>query len=229
LTVSRQSGQDALVKRTLATLAIIVGALLPLSLFAQSIIVTVDGDGVTVGNGAAAPGSPYPSIINITDSFGTILDLNVILHGVSHTFSDDFDILLLGPNGAAVMLLSDTGGSHGMSGVELTFDDSAAGELSPSAQIVSGTYRPSNNGGGADNMPAPAPNQQYLTVLSAFNGIEPTGDWQLFIADDRSGDGGLITGWSLQFTLAAVPEPSTWALMALGLGSVFFARRRFTR
>jgi hypothetical protein len=51
----------------------------------------------------------------------------------------------------------------------------------------------------------------------------------LFVADDRNNDGGFITGWSIQFELTPVPEPSTWALLAMGLGSVFLVRRRFRR
>jgi subtilisin-like proprotein convertase family protein len=205
----------------------IAAVLLPLTLTAQTFFVTVDGGGVTVNESGQNAGSPFPSTISISDSFGLIVDLNVVLNGVSHTFSDDFDILLVGPNGAAVMIMSDSGGSHPMSNLTLTFDDASPLTLG-SAQIVSGTYRPVNNGG-VDNLPLPAPGEPYGTLLSAFNNISPEGDWKLFVFDDRNNDAGSIASWSLQFELTPVPEPSTFALAALGFGCLLFGRRRSKR
>lgn len=206
-------------------LALVSLVVLPLTLSAQTFFVTVDGSGVTVSPSGQNAGVPYPSVITISDSFGFIVDLNVVLNGVSHTFSDDFDILLQGPNGAMVMLLSDTGGNNAMSNVTLTFDDLGA-VLSESSPIVTGTYRPVNNGATNDVMPSPAPVGPYGTMLSAFNGINPLGDWNLFVFDDRNTDGGTISSWSLQFELTPIPEPSTWSLAMLGLGCAFLMRRR---
>ena len=206
----------------------LAAVLLPLALNAQTFFVTVDGGGVTVSDSGQNAGSPYPSTISISDSFGLIVDLNVVLNGVSHAFSDDFDIILQGPNGAAVMILSDSGGNHTMANVTLTFDD-ASPFLLTSAQITTGTYRPSNNGSVSDDFPAPAPAAPYGNTLSVFNNISPEGDWKLFVFDDRNTDGGSIASWSLQFELTPVPEPSTLALAALGFGCLLFGRRRFKR
>jgi len=203
----------------------LAGILLPLTVSAQTFFVTVDGAGVTVGQNGQVAGSPYPSTISISDSFGFIVDLDVILNGVSHTFSDDFDIVLQGPNGATVMIMSDSGGNHTMANVNLTFDD-ASPILLTSAQIVSGVYRPSNNGALEDALPSPAPAAPYSSALSIFNNISPQGDWKLFVFDDRNNDGGSISSWSLRFELTPVPEPSTFALGALGLGCFFLGRRR---
>src|SRR5262245_26850305 len=54
------------------------------------------------------PGIPmlYPSPISVTGLSGTITDVNVTLHDVSHSFADDLDILLVGPTGASVILVS---------------------------------------------------------------------------------------------------------------------------
>jgi len=210
------------------TLSLIAAALAPLASPAQTFFVTVDGGGVTVSPDGQNAGAPYPSVISITDSFGYIVDLNIALNGVSHTFSDDFDILLQGPNGALVMLMSDSGGNRAMSGVNLVFDD-ASPLLLTSAQITSGTYRPSNNGAADDALPAPAPGAPYSTSLSVFNGINPLGDWKLWVFDDRNNDGGSIASWSLQLELTPVPEPSTFALATLGLGCLMLVRRRAKR
>jgi subtilisin-like proprotein convertase family protein len=214
------------VLRTGKTQLALAGLLLPLTLSAQTFFVTVDGAGVTVGENGQVAGSPYPSTISISDSVGfVVFDLDVILNGVSHTFSDDFDIVLQGPNGAAVMIMSDSGGNHTMANLNLTFDD-ASPLLLTSAQIVSGVYRPSNNGALEDALPSPAPIAPYSAALSVFNNISPNGDWKLFVFDDRNNDSGSIASWSLRFELTPVPEPSTFALGALGLGCFFLGRRR---
>ena len=214
--------------RPMKTQLALAAVLLPLSVSAQTFFVTVDGGGVSVDSGAANQGAPYPSVISITDSFGIIVDLNVVLHGVTHAVPQDFDIVLVGPNGQSVMLFSDSGGNNAINGLTLTFDDAALVALG-NGQITSGTYLPSNNGGLDDGLPGPGPTAPYGPSLAVFNNITPMGDWNLFVYDDRNNDGGQITGWSLQFELTPVPEPSTYALLALGLGSAFFVRRRMRR
>lgn len=62
-------------------------------------------------------------------------------------------------------------------------------------------------------------------TLAAFDGLNPNGQWTLFIADVSSGGSSKITSWGLDFT--PIPEPSEYAL-AIGIGLVGFAlyRRR---
>ena len=113
---------------------------------------------ITITDGVAA--TPYPSTIHpdfIGDiSGGCVGDLNVILHGVTHSNPDDIDILLAGPNGRTVVLMSDVGGASAVNGVDLTFDDEAAGSLPDAAQIVTGAYRPTDFDS-LDAFPAGAP------------------------------------------------------------------------
>ena len=46
--------------------------------------------------------------------------------------------------------------------------------------------------------PAPAPIPIGATRLATFDGINPNGEWQLFVADDAGGDTGqLVEGWSI--------------------------------
>ena len=57
-------------------------------------------------------------------------------------------------------------------------------------------------------MPAPAPTPSGNVYLSAFNGTNPNGTWNLYVADDLSGSLGEITGgWSLAITTGAPPPP----------------------
>jgi subtilisin-like proprotein convertase family protein len=65
------------------------------------------------------------------------------------------------------------------------------------------------------------------SLLGSFNGVDPNGDWTLFLADLDFGDQGTLTKWGLIVT--GVPEPSTWSLMLLGglaFGRQLLKRRR---
>src|SRR5437868_776545 len=98
------------------------------------------------------------------------------------------------------MLMSDAGTDFDAVGVTLTFDDNAAIAPPNSAQLVSGTFRPSNYLPD-ETLPLPAPPPPYGSALSAFNGTNPNGMWSLFVSDDTSEDGGSIDGgWSLTIT-----------------------------
>jgi hypothetical protein len=59
-------------------------------------------------------------------------------------------------------------------------------------------------------------------MLSVFNGMNPNGDWTLFLADQGAGDEATLTGWTLSLT--AVPEPAVPLLG--GLATLLALRRR---
>ncbi|HEX2739696.1 MAG TPA: hypothetical protein VHM69_04560, partial [Rubrobacter sp.] len=82
---------------------------------------------ITVNDNAAA--SVYPSTITVSGLPRKITDLNVSLNGISHTFPDDLDILLVGPGGQKVMLMSDAGGDPNLNNANLIFDDDPAPPL----------------------------------------------------------------------------------------------------
>jgi subtilisin-like proprotein convertase family protein len=149
---------------------------------------------------ASGAATPYPSSINVSGIAGTVTKVTARLSGMNHTFPGDIDILLVGPAGQRIILMSDVGGSTDLINVNLVFDD--AGPALPAAGIVSGTFRPTNSGTG-DAFPAPAPGVPHGTALSAFNGTNPNGTWSLFAFDDAGGDLGNISGgWSLSFQTA---------------------------
>ena len=54
---------------------------------------------------------------------GIITEAAVTLDRFSHTFPRDVDVLLVGPGGQSVVLMSDVGGSIDATGLTLTFDD----------------------------------------------------------------------------------------------------------
>jgi uncharacterized repeat protein (TIGR01451 family) len=181
--------------------------------FSNAGALTIPGTG-TLGNG-----SPYPSAITVADVAGTVTKVTVTLPNLSHTNPDDMDALLVGPTGQTLLLLSDTGGNHDVVGVTLTFSDSAAAALGDNTAITSGAWKPSSYGTG-DTFPAPAPSGTFGTNFQAFNGLNPTGVWSLYIVDDKLTDSGsLPQGWSLSLTTSNPVCCASSADLALG-GSV---------
>src|SRR5207253_10763985 len=79
------------------------------------------------------------------------------------------------------------------------------------------------------NFAAPAPASPYNTLLSSLNGTNPNGTWNLYVDDDTAIDGGTISNvWSVTITTTAVPEPSSFLLIAMGaIALLRMARRRF--
>ena len=154
---------------------------------------------ITMALTPSGPATPYPSNLTVSGVPVSTPLKSVTLSGISHTWSNDVDVLLQSPTGVNVVLMSDVGGSGIMSGVTYTFDDAAAAGLNPSAVSPSGTYKPTNNGT-PDTWVAPGPGAitQATPTLSSFTG-DPNGVWKLFVVDDLSGDGGTIGGYSLSF------------------------------
>lgn len=148
--------------------------------------------------------SPFPSSISVSSITGSVSKVTATLRGLTHTWPDDLDILLVGPGGQKVMLMSDAGGGNDVNGITLTFDDSASSSLPDNSQITSGTYKPSDFIAG-DTFSSPAPGGPYGSTLSVFNGLNPNGTWSLYVEDDGAVDiGTLSQGWSLSITTSNV-------------------------
>jgi uncharacterized repeat protein (TIGR01451 family) len=153
------------------------------------------------------PASPYPSTISVSGLTGLVGKVTVSLNGVTHAFPDDIGIVLVSPSGQKVVLMSDTGGGHSVTNVNLTFDDAAATRLPETDLIVSGTYKPTDFDLG-DNFPPPVPAGAVSTFLSTFNGSNPNGNWSLYVFDDAVGDSGSISGWSIAITTINPVNPA---------------------
>lgn len=187
--------------------------------------------GIVINDNTAA--TPYPSTINVANQGGTIISLAVVLNGFTHRYPDDVDILLVGPFGQRVTLLSDAGGSLPVAapGISLTFLDSATNTPPDAGQLLSGNYHPVNYAAPgqntADTFPLPAPRPTGAdpfpytnTAISVFNGTSPNGTWSLYVVDDAIDDAGGITNWSLRIQTSdpVVPVPAS-ALSDLSLAA----------
>jgi hypothetical protein len=118
------------------------------------------------------PTTPYPSTIAVPSLTGVVAAISVSLHGVTYGFPDDLDVLLVGPGGQKVMLMSDAGGGNGVAGATLKFSQSASALLPNSTQITAGTYRPTDYEPG-DVFPSGAATGPYGTDLDLLVGTDP--------------------------------------------------------
>lgn len=157
----------------------------------------------------SGPASPYPSTINVTRTTGVITELSATLNNITHVVPDDLDVLLVGPGGQSVMLMSDVGGTVRIGGVDVTFSADASGGLPDAGPLNNGTFRPTDFEPG-DVLPEPAPAGPVSTNLGIFTGTAPNGTWKLFAFDDNptTGGGEILEGWSLNLE-TAVPVSIT--------------------
>jgi len=144
---------------------------------------------------------PYPSTIDVS-GLGVRTAKVTLTIDLDHSTKSDLEMLLVGPRGQKVLVMSDAAGESG-SPVTWTFDDAAAtgltcGDADP--EPPSGRYRPTNCErfeGDSDALYAPAPQPPYGGALAAFNGADPNGTWKLYVADVGSGDDGVLGSWRL--------------------------------
>lgn len=159
----------------------------------------------------AAIGTPYPSNIFITGASTTLSKVVATLKNVTHSFPDDIDVLLVGPGGQNLVLVSDAGTVT--TNVTVNFDDAAAGQLAQAAawgapgSTVSSKPVDYDPAAQVDAFPAPAPSPSAATTLATFTAANPNGTWRLYVVSDGAPDTGNIAGgWCL--TLTTPPDTS---------------------
>ncbi|MCK6685274.1 MAG: carboxypeptidase-like regulatory domain-containing protein, partial [Thermoanaerobaculia bacterium] len=164
--------------------------------FANTTPITIPG---AVAGGIQSA-NPFPSSIVVSGLTGMVSKVTVSLNGYAHAWSADVDMLLVGPAGQKVIIMSDAGPSGNQASVSFTLDDAAASAI-PSGSITNGaSYKPTNSGAGDTfNTAPPGP---YGAALSDFIGTNPNGTWSLYIVDDFGSldNGSLATGWAINIT-----------------------------
>ncbi len=146
------------------------------------------------------------------DPPSAVTSVTVEVNGITHTWPDDIDLLLVGPGGENLVILSDVGDSIDIAGVSLLLDDAAGAALPDAAILTTGTFRPGNFSGTGDLFPSPAPTSPWgqpapagaATLTSIFGGTDPNGTWSLFAHDQFAGDAGTISEWCINVQPGAV-------------------------
>lgn len=184
------------------------------------------------------PATPYPSQITIAGAVGSITNVSVVLRNINMARPRNLEVLLVGPGGQALLLMSDVAGvTVPATNVTLTLQDGSPA-LPPdnvaAAPLVTGSFRPTNNGAGeAAVFPAPAPalgTANYppnnptgtacpgcvATFASVFAqpGVPANGVWSLYVFDGAGGGaapGSIATGWTLNVTVNDIPTTAAGA------------------
>ena len=135
----------------------------------------------------------------------------------------------LAHNGQLAILLNRPGRTatndfgSGSTSLVAVFSDAAASDVHtalPDSGPATGTWQP--DGRFIDPLDA-LDTTPRTKMLNGFTGLNPNGDWTLFLADQGAGDTATLTGWTLSIT--AVPEPSVALCLALA-GGLLLRRRR---
>ncbi len=158
------------------------------------------------------PATPYPSNVTVSGMTGTTTKVTVVLSSMNISRPADFDLLLVSPTGAKMIIMSDAGSSMAAN-TTLTLDDGAS--LFLTGSITTGAWKPTNNGVD-DPFPAPAPAGPYQnpgpsgtsTLAIAFNGADPNGVWSLYAVDDIAAldtNQRISGGWGLSIITTGSP------------------------
>jgi uncharacterized protein (TIGR03382 family) len=111
----------------------------------------------------------------------------------------------------------------GSSGMTILLDDTALSDIHtamPNTGTVAATYQPDARTADPLFVTDTSPRSAFL---SNFIGLDPNGNWTLFVADQSPGAESVLQSWSLNIT--AVPEPSAAALGLLS-AALLLRRRR---
>jgi hypothetical protein len=177
----------------------------------------------TGGAGEVGPANKYPSSIVVSGVSGTVTKATVTLAGYTSANPTDTFMVITGPNGQKVMLMSDVCGSAVFQNNNWTFDDSAPTFLSksgPCANYQQASFMPTNYGQAEpDDLSAwgAAPAPPYVNALSFFYGSPPSGTWNLYVVDDDATCclGFDIAGWALTLEVQPPSGPTGQRAAAL--------------
>ncbi len=166
------------------------------------VIISTAPTAAIIGNADGyGPASSYPIARQLSGYDGKLANVSVTLNGLTHNYPDDLDIVLEGPTGRSVVLMSDACGSADLTNASLTFSDVAPSLLPEEGPCPNGSYRPSDHQAG-ESLPAPAPPGPYSHSLSTFAGTRADGTWRLYINDDLYGGGGYTNNFTLHLQIA---------------------------
>ncbi|MBE2209922.1 MAG: proprotein convertase P-domain-containing protein, partial [Saprospiraceae bacterium] len=129
---------------------------------------------------------------NVTGLFGTIgtdYTITNVTINIEHTWVDDLDISLVGPDGTTTLNLSDDNGDNGYHYTNTVFTDAASINITAGFPPFAGSFNPEGPG----------------TLASVFNGSAVNGIWTLRITDDLNFEEGTLLSWSITFQAVNPP------------------------
>jgi subtilisin-like proprotein convertase family protein len=212
---------------TLALLFSVAPACLQADIFTGAGFALVDA----VSQQPAGRGVAFGDIV-VSNNGGTVAQFNsVSLQGLAHTFMGDLRISLTNQEtNRTVVLTSPPADFSANFNGNYTFlvnansntIDQAAFGLPDSGDLASGSYAMSSFGGSRTN-------------FDSLVGLPINGTWRLSVVDffpgntldpGTPGPAGSVGSWSLNANITAVPEPSSFGLIALALSLISMSSNR---
>jgi hypothetical protein len=171
---------------------------------------------ITINNGFNGSfASPYPSTVQVPALPGVLQSVTVTLFGLSDFQSYSIDMLLTGPTGQGVDLMSQAGNGLVTNATVTIGDD---GAQFPDREITSGTYQLSgyaNPSGMGFSITSPFYGEDTTNQMAGFIGTTLAGAWSLFeYYEDYWPNGSISGGWCLNFTMVPVAPPGVTNLAA---------------
>ena len=165
----------------------------------------------------------FASKVVVSGQSGAVYGLEVSLNISGHSNGDLYAYLT---HGSGFTVLVNRVGRTSLNsfgyddpGFDVRFIDSALIDIhnqSGNCGLVSGLFQPD----GRKISPLTVlDSSSRKTALSSFNGVNPNGEWVLFVADVSGGDLHQLNSWGLNF-ITIVPEPGTWLTGAICLGAL---------
>jgi subtilisin-like proprotein convertase family protein len=177
--------------------------------------------------------------IDISGLSGTISSVTLSVD-IAGGYNGDLYAYLAGPNGGFAVLLNRVGIStaspngYSDTGFDVTFSDTAASSINNyqsggytlnSDGQLPGTYQPSGENIDPQSAPSAFASAPQTAMLASFNGMDPNGEWVLFISDLSPGGVSTLQGVNLSI-VTTVPEPQTWWMVGAGLAMFGLLHRR---
>lgn len=234
------------IRSALALLALSLAAIAP----ARAVIIT---ESATYNPNLLIPDGSTAGVVDsriFASQIASITNVRVSLSiagtpAAGDAFNGDFYVTLQHSSGFAV-LLNRTGRTaldpygYSDSGFDVTFDDAGAFAdihnyqltLNPGGGVLTGTW---GSDGRDVNPNAVLDTTPRIARLDVFNGLDASGEWNLFVADVESLGTGRLVSWGLEVTgqqATPVPEPASalaGLLCAAVCGCAVLRRRRGTR
>jgi subtilisin-like proprotein convertase family protein len=177
------------------------------------------------------------SVTNVAGLPGVIYSVSVTLD-ITGGFNGDLYAYLVSPTGTLVVLLNRSGltGSNPFgysdTGFNITLSDGSPNihdyqldsPVYNGGGQLTGTWAPDGRNIDPQSTGSVFDSTSPTTPLSLYNGTTADGTWTLFVADLSSGGQSTLVSWGL--TIATVPEPQTWVLVAGGVGVLLALNRR---
>ena len=167
-----------------------------------------DGPNCYNPSNASSAGSPYPLGSGLWNSGACPIEPTTSPNYPDNTtlgnaYPDEIYLAVAAPNGVSTVLVPvnryvTSGGAANYTNVAITFSDAAAQAIPTGSTPVSGSFRP-------------------ITAFSAYNNIDPEGNWVLTFGDNYSEDPFRIVNWGVTITY---DEPPTLRLTKVSNGGV---------